>query len=40
MAVIAKRLADLYTPGTVWREIRDGVYTQMEGRRELFHGPR
>jgi bifunctional non-homologous end joining protein LigD len=35
--VVAKRLADPYTPDTVWRKIRNGAYTQMEGRRELFH---
>jgi bifunctional non-homologous end joining protein LigD len=35
--VVAKRLADTYTPDTVWRKIRNGAYTQMEGRRELFH---
>jgi bifunctional non-homologous end joining protein LigD len=37
--IVAKRLADPYTPETVWRKIRNGAYTQMEGRRELFHRP-
>jgi hypothetical protein len=27
-----------YTPDR-WRKIRNGAYTQMEGRRELFHPP-
>jgi hypothetical protein len=35
--IVAKRLADPYTPDTVWRKIRNPAYTQMEGRRELFH---
>jgi ATP-dependent DNA ligase len=35
--VVAKRLADPYTPDTVWRKIRNGAYTQIEGRRDLFH---
>ena len=35
--VIAKRLVDPYTPDTVWRKIRNRAYTQMEGRRDLFH---
>jgi bifunctional non-homologous end joining protein LigD len=37
--IVAKRLADPYAPGTVWRKVRNGAYTQMEGRRELFHPP-
>jgi hypothetical protein len=37
--IVAKRLADLYMPHTVWRKIRKGAYTQIEGRRELFHRP-
>ena len=35
--IVAKRLADLYTPDTVWRKVRNGAYTQMEGPRDLFH---
>ena len=35
--IVAKRLADPYTPDTVWRKIRNGAYTQMEGRGDLFH---
>jgi ATP-dependent DNA ligase len=35
--VVAKRLAEPYIPGTVWRKIRNGAYTQKEGRGELFH---
>ena len=35
--IVAKRLADPYAPDTLWRKIRNGAYTQMEGRRELFH---
>jgi hypothetical protein len=31
------RLGDRYMPDTVWRKIRNGAYTQMEGRRDLFH---
>jgi len=35
--IVAKRLADPYTPDTVWRKVRNGAYTQIEGRAELFH---
>jgi bifunctional non-homologous end joining protein LigD len=35
--IVAKRLADPYTPDTVWRKVRNGAYTQMDGRRDLFH---
>jgi bifunctional non-homologous end joining protein LigD len=35
--IVAKRLADPYTPDTVWRKVRNGAYTQTEGRRDLFH---
>jgi len=38
-AIVAKRLVDRYTPDTVWRKVRNGAYTQMEGRGELFHPP-
>jgi ATP-dependent DNA ligase len=37
--IVAKRLADAYTPDTMWRKIRNGEYTQMPGRGELFHPP-
>jgi hypothetical protein len=37
--VVAKRLLDPYAPGTEWRKIRNPAYTQMEGRRDLFHPP-
>jgi hypothetical protein len=37
--MFAKRLADPYTPDTVWRKVRNGAYTQMSGRGELFHRP-
>jgi hypothetical protein len=35
--IVAKWVAGPYTPDTVWRKVRNGAYTQMEGRRELFH---
>jgi hypothetical protein len=35
--IVAKRLVDPYTPDTVWRKVRNGAYTQMGGRRDLFH---
>ena len=38
--IVAKGLADPYTSDTVWRKIRNGAYTQIEGRRELFHPPK
>ena len=28
-----------YPPDTVWRKVRNGAYTQMDVRRELFHRP-
>jgi hypothetical protein len=37
--IVAKRVADPYMPDTVWRNIRNGAYTQMEGRRDLFYPP-
>ena len=37
--VVAKGVADPYTPATVWWKIRNGFYTQMPARRELFHRP-
>ena len=38
--VVAKHLADPYTPETVWRKVRNRAYTQIEGRGELFHPQR
>jgi bifunctional non-homologous end joining protein LigD len=38
--IIAKRLADPYAPDTVWPKVRNGSYTQMPGRGELFHPAR
>ena len=35
--IVAKRLRDPYDATTEWRKIRNGEYTQMAGRRELFH---
>jgi ATP-dependent DNA ligase len=35
--IVGKRLRDPYTPDVVWRKIRNGAYTQMKGRGELFH---
>jgi bifunctional non-homologous end joining protein LigD len=35
--IVAKRKADPYVPSTVWLEVRNRAYTQMEGRGELFH---
>jgi ATP-dependent DNA ligase len=35
--IVGKRLLDPYAPGTEWRKIRNGAYTQMEGRGDLFH---
>jgi bifunctional non-homologous end joining protein LigD len=34
--VVAKRKADPYGPGTVWYKIRNPLYTQGQGRWELF----
>jgi ATP-dependent DNA ligase len=35
--IVAKRKTDAYALGTVWFKIKNGAYTQMEGRGELFH---
>jgi bifunctional non-homologous end joining protein LigD len=35
--IVAKRRRDPYAPATEWRKVRNRAYTQMEGRRELFH---
>ena len=35
--IVAKRLADPYTPGrTIWWKILNRTYSQKEGRSELF----
>lgn len=38
--IVAKRKADPYAPGVTWYKIMNRAYTQMEGRGDLFHGPR
>jgi bifunctional non-homologous end joining protein LigD len=39
--IVAKRKADPYDPETVtWLKIKNKAYTQVEGRGDLFHGPR
>ena len=38
--IVEKRKPDPYRPETVWYKIKNRAYTQMEGRGELFHGPR
>jgi bifunctional non-homologous end joining protein LigD len=37
--IVAKRLADPYAPDAVWKKTRNGEYTQMPGRGDLFHRP-
>ena len=39
-AIVAKRKVDPYAAGVTWHKIKNRAYTQMEGRGELFHGPR
>jgi hypothetical protein len=34
---VAKRKACPYTSETRWLEIKNPTYSQVEGRRELFH---
>jgi bifunctional non-homologous end joining protein LigD len=34
--IVAKRKADPYRPETVWYKIKNGAYTQGEGRGDLF----
>jgi bifunctional non-homologous end joining protein LigD len=34
--IVAKRKADVYGPETSWLKVKNPVYTQAEGRRELF----
>ena len=38
--IVAKRKADAYRPETVWYKIKSRIYTQAEGRGELFQKPR
>ena len=38
--IVAKRLADRYQPRVRWLKIKNPDYTQQEGRRDLFNGPR
>ena len=38
--IVAKRKADPYASGVTWVKIKNRMYSQMEGRGELFHGPR
>ena len=37
---MAKRKADPYAAAVTWVKIKNRAYSQMEGRGELFHGPR
>jgi ATP-dependent DNA ligase len=34
--IVAERLAHPYRPGTVWYKIKNRIYSQAEGRWELF----
>jgi len=36
--IVAKRRGDPYAPGTQWVKVKHAGYSQLEGRRELFHG--
>jgi bifunctional non-homologous end joining protein LigD len=38
--IVAKRKADPYAAGVTWVKIKNRMYSQIEGRGELFHGPR
>ena len=38
--IVAKRLADPYDPRVRWLKIKNPAYSQKEGRRDLFNGPR
>ena len=35
--IVAKRKADPYEADVTWYKIKNGAYTQMEGRGDLFH---
>jgi bifunctional non-homologous end joining protein LigD len=38
--IVAKRLDDPYEPRVRWLKIKNGDYSQKEGRGDLFNGPR
>ena len=38
--IVAKRKTDPYAAGVSWFKIKNRLYSQMEGRGDLFHGPR
>jgi bifunctional non-homologous end joining protein LigD len=38
--IVAKRKADPYETGAIWYKIKNRAYTQIEGRGDLFNGPR
>ena len=38
--IVAKPKVDPYTSGVTWYKIKNRAYTQMEGRGDLFRGPR
>lgn len=38
--IVAKRKADPYAPGVTWCKIKNGLYSQMEGRGDLFYPSR
>jgi bifunctional non-homologous end joining protein LigD len=37
--IVANRKADPYGPDVPWYKIKNRMYSQMEGRGEVFHGP-
>ena len=37
--IVAKRRANAYAAGVTWLKIKSRMYSQMEGRGELFHPP-
>ena len=38
--IVAKRKSDSYSSRTVWYKIKNPLYTQADGRRELFERTR
>lgn len=38
--IVAKRKNGIYVPGERWLKIKNSLYTQAEGRRELFESMR
>ena len=38
--IVAKRLTDPYEPRVRWLKVKNNNYSQKEGRRDLFNGPR